>query len=153
MPLKTFVRQHWQCNAFFFLPVCHPQGQARTLWLISRSHTSLNTSARQHPPTTTLPVTTNKARHIAAQYRIISNSPGVAVPTPPAVRVKGYFSLIIFLVDPHLVPTVTSTVQQSVKTMHTVFFLEIGLVWEFIWGRLMFCLGANLDIFRTIQPT
>lgn len=58
---------------------------------------SLNTSAEQHPQTTALPVATNKARHIRAQYRTISNSPGVAAPLPPSpVKLKVIF-LSLFL--------------------------------------------------------
>lgn len=82
-------------------PLAHQQG----------SH-SLNTSAKQHPQTTILPVATNKARHIREWYRTVSKSSGVSVLY--SLSQRSFFSHY-FLVNPLLVPIVASKVQQSVN--------------------------------------
>lgn len=65
-------------------------GSAKNPPALQQVSHGLNTSAERHPPTTTtLPVAKNKARHIGAQYRTISNSPGAAV--PPVVKSKVIF--------------------------------------------------------------
>lgn len=111
-----------------------------------------------------------------AQYRTISISPGGCSPSPtpllpPHVQVKGYFSLIISWLILNYGANCPPKCR-SLCTRYKLFSLQsfgcsgfsywrdfqnphipgLQLVWEFIWGLLMFCLRANLDVFKTIQP-
>lgn len=134
---KHVVAMHWQLHALFCLPLCHgeyagvrqkPSGPSAGL--TQPQHLCQAASTNNYR---TLPVATNKARHIRVQYRTVSDSPGVAVLYSLSQRL---FFAHYFLVDPHLVPTVTSTEQQWT---HSSFFLEF-----FHCSSVFYCVSKTL---------
>lgn len=108
-------------------------------------------------------------KHGNAHQSTILNHFKLARSCSPLELSQRLFFSHYFLVDPRLVPTVTSKVQQSVDTMQAVFFrVSAALVFLLtgfpksshsqiaaglrVQGLLMFCLRANLDIFKTTHP-